>query len=42
MTDREDFDLAMSRRVVFGELVAKNARKFAEHEAVVFQDLRYT
>ncbi|MHB1419187.1 MAG: long-chain-fatty-acid--CoA ligase [Bacillota bacterium] len=39
---KEDFDLIMSRKLVFGELTAKNARKFADREALVFKDKRYT
>ncbi|MHB1419188.1 MAG: long-chain-fatty-acid--CoA ligase [Bacillota bacterium] len=35
------FDLQMSRQLVFGEIVAKNARKYADTEAIVFQNKRY-
>ncbi|MHB1126689.1 MAG: long-chain-fatty-acid--CoA ligase [Bacillota bacterium] len=40
--NHEDFDLLMSRKLVFGELTAKNARKFGDREALVFNDKRYT
>lgn len=42
MTFNDDFDLRMTRKLVMGELVAKNARKFPDREGVVFQNKRYT
>lgn len=37
-----DFEAVMSRKLVISELVAKNARKFPDREAIVAGDRRYT
>lgn len=37
-----DFELAMSRQLLFGEMLARNARKFPDREAFVHKGVRVT
>ena len=42
MTDYMGFDAAMSRQLLLGEIVARNARKFPDNEILVFGENRIT
>ncbi len=42
MESKEDVRTALGRRLLLGELIARNARKFPDKEAVIFGDTRLT
>ncbi len=42
MPSKEDIQTALAGRLLLGELIARNARKFPDKEAVVFGDARLT
>ena len=40
MEDRQSIEEALGRRLLLGEMLARNARKFPDKEAVVYGDVR--
>src|SRR3990172_10402479 len=42
MQTKEDIEAVLSRRLLLGELIARNARRYPDKEAVIFGDRRLT